>query len=142
VPADEFRQYYARLSEEGLREINRADLTDVARACYDEELSSRGLAVESAPVPEAVAPTEEISWVPLGAFHPDEIGQVRGLLDFEGIPTERESRPSGNYPPVAAGSELYVPEHLLERAREVLAAPISDEELIAEAEACQPPEDA
>jgi len=141
VLADEFRQHYASLSEEGLREINRADLTDAARDCYDEELASRGLSIENAP-PEVQPPTEEIEWVTLGTFNIDEIEQVRALLDFEGIPAEREPRPAGNYPPLAAGSALFVPAPLLERAREILAAQISDEELIAQAEAYQPPEDA
>ena len=142
VPADEFREHYASLSEEGLREINRADLTDAARACYDEEVASRGLSIENAPPPEVGPPAEEIEWAPLGTFNLDEIEQVRALLDFEGIPAEREPRPPGNYPPLAAGSALFVPAPLLERAREILAAQISDEELIAQAEAYQPPEDA
>jgi hypothetical protein len=43
---------------------------------------------------------------------------------------------------VAAGSVLFVPEKLLERARQALMVQISDEELIAEAEAQQPPDDA
>jgi hypothetical protein len=141
VPADEFREHYASLSEEGLREINRADLTDAARACYDEELVSRGLTIESPPQ-EVEPSTEDISWVPLGTFNLDEIEQVRALLEFEGIPAGREPRPPGNYPPLAAGSNLFVPAPFLEQAREILAAQISEEELIAEAEAYQPPEDA
>jgi len=142
VPADEFRQHYASLSEEGLREINRADLTDAARACYDEELASRGLTTESDPPPAVEPRPDDIAWTPVGTFNLDEIEQVRALLYFEGIPTEREPSPPGNYPPLAAGSILFVPGALRERAREILASQISEEELIAEAEAYQPPEDA
>jgi hypothetical protein len=142
VPADEFREHYASLSEEGLREINRADLTDAARACYDDELASRGLTIESTPPLDVERPTDDVAWVPLGTFNLDEIEQVRALLDFEGIPSEREPRPPGNYPPLSAGSALFVPAPMLEGAREILAAQVSEEELIAEAEAYQPPEDA
>jgi hypothetical protein len=141
VPADEFRQYYAGLSEEGLREIDRADLTDVARASYDEELASRGLTIESAPPPVEPS-TDDIPWVPLDTFELEEIKLVRALLAAEDIPTDTDVRPAANYPPLTAGVILFVPKPFLARAREVLAAQISEEELIAEAEAEEPPEDA
>jgi hypothetical protein len=139
---DEFRKHYASLSDEGLREINRDDLTDVARASYDEELAGRGLAIESAaprvePTPDAIIP-----WVPLDTLSDDEMKLVRALLEAQQIPTSTDASPAENYPPVTAGSILFVPEPLLDKAREILAAPISDEELIAEAEAQDPPEGA
>jgi len=141
VPADELRQYYAGLSEEGLREIERDDLTEIARACYDEELARRGLKIESAAV-EVEPATDDIAWAPLGGFDPDEIELVRALLAAEKIPSDMKLRPAANYPPLPAGSVLFVPEPFLARAREALAAQISDEELIAEAEAEKPPDDA
>jgi hypothetical protein len=141
VPADEFSKYYSGLSDEGLREIDRDDLIDAARLCYDEELSRRGLKIESAP-PEIEAPPDDITWVPLDAFDAEEFKVIRSLLDDEGIPTRTDPPAAGNYPPVAAGTILFVPEKLLERARQALMVQISDEELIAEAEAQQPPEDA
>jgi hypothetical protein len=141
VPTDEFRQYYAGLSEEGLREIDRGDLTEVARACYDEEIASRGLKIEKE-APEAEAATDDIVWVPLDTFDAEEIQSVRSLLDAEGIPSDMKLSPAGNYPPLAAGMVLFVPKAFLEQAREALAAQISDEELIAEAEAETPPDDA
>jgi hypothetical protein len=127
VPADEFRQHYASLSEEGLREINRADLTDAARASYDQELASRGLTIESAP---PKAPPDDIAWVPLDTFPPEEIKLVRALLHAEEIPTHLDS------------DVLFVPKPLLEQACEILAFHVSDEDLIAEAEADPPPHDA
>jgi hypothetical protein len=141
VPADDFRQHYASLSEEGLREIDRADLTEAARASYDQELASRGLAIESAPPPEVETPPDEIGWVPLDTFTDDEMKVVRALLDAEEIPNTMKPPPVENYPPLAAGSVLFVPPAYLDRAREALAAQVSDEELIAEAEAYKPPED-
>jgi hypothetical protein len=141
VPTDEFRQHYASLSEEGLREIDRADLTDAARDCYDEELARRGLTIES-PLPEVEPVSRDIAWVPLDTFDLDEIKLVRALLDAEEIPSDTELLPAGNYPPLPAGMALFVPKPFLGRAREILAAQISDEELIAEAEEQEPPEDA
>jgi hypothetical protein len=138
---DEFRKHYAGLSDEGLREIDRDDLTDVARASYDDELASRGLTIETElveePTPDAVIP-----WVPLDSFTDDEMKIVRGMLDAEQIPNSTDTPPAQNDPPVPGGAILYVLEPYLDRAREALAAQISDEELIAEAESQPPPEDA
>jgi hypothetical protein len=142
VPADEFRQYYRSLSEEGLREIDRDDLTEVARACYDAEIASRGLTIQTLPPEPEPLPDEMIEWVPLATFTEEEMKLVRALLDAEQIPSTMKLAPAENYPPVAAGSVLYVPERLLSKAREALASEISEEELIAEAEAETPPEDA
>jgi hypothetical protein len=143
VPADELKQYYAGLSEEGLQEIDRGDLTDVARATYDAELAARGLKIESAPPVAEPAPSlEDMGWVPLATFNAEEIELVRALLEAEEIPSDMDLRSSANYPPQPEGSILYVPEQSLARAREVLASQISEEELIAEAEAGEPPEDA
>jgi hypothetical protein len=141
VPADEFRQHYASLSEEGLQDIDRDDLTEVARACYDEELATRGLTIESAP-PVVELSIDDMDWVPLDVFDAEEIELVRAILDAGAIPSDTDPRPAQNYPPLPAGSVLFVPRPLLERAREVLASQISDEELNAEAEATPPPEDA
>jgi hypothetical protein len=38
------RRHYASLSDEALLEIDSSELVEAARACYDEELASRGLA--------------------------------------------------------------------------------------------------
>jgi hypothetical protein len=135
VPADEFRQHYRSLSDEGLFDIDRADLTEAARACYDEELASRGLAIERPRAPEVERPLDENGWVPLDTFDSEEIELVRGLLDAEGVPNNVESS-------AVEGVVLSVPEAFLGRAREILAAQISEQELIDEAEAYQPPEDA
>lgn len=143
MPADEFRKYYAGLSEEGLREIDSRDLTETARACYEEELAKRGLTIEDgAPKLQPEPLMRDAGWVALDTFNPEEIELVRALLEAEEIPTDMDPTPSENYPPQAAGSVLFVPEQFLARAREVLAADVSEEELIAEAEAEEPPEDA
>ena len=38
------REHYASLSDDALRAINRADLVEAARTCYDDEISRRNLA--------------------------------------------------------------------------------------------------
>jgi hypothetical protein len=45
---DRVRQWYASLSDESLQEIDRNDLVEDARLCYDEELAARGLKPRSA----------------------------------------------------------------------------------------------
>ena len=47
----DLRGHYASLSDEALLEIDRADLVEAARKCYDAELASRGLETEQIGVP-------------------------------------------------------------------------------------------
>src|SRR5580700_262922 len=43
VDESDFGRRYAHLSDEGLLSIDREDLIDTARQCYDQELARRGL---------------------------------------------------------------------------------------------------
>lgn len=146
MPEDEFRKYYASLSDEGLREIDRDDLIDAARSCYDEEILDRGLKLESVTPEMKTGGAENVTWALLDTVNAAEIPSVRVLLEGEGIASrlENENNISPGWMGVNphAGLVLLVPEPSLERAREVLASQVSEEELTAEAEACQPPEDA
>jgi hypothetical protein len=142
VPAEEFRQHYQSLSDEGLLEIDPDDLTDAARVCFEEEVASRGLQLESVAPPAEPTPEEMIEWAPLDVFNDDEMKVVQSLLEAEGVPNSMKPRASENYPPSAAGSVLFVPASSLEKARQILAPEISDEELAAEAETYEKPEDA
>ncbi len=54
IDLDYLRQHFADLSDEALREINRSELVEAARKCYDEELASRKLARQ----PRAAAPED------------------------------------------------------------------------------------
>ena len=38
---ENLRRHYASLSDEALREIDRSELVEAARACYDHELAQR-----------------------------------------------------------------------------------------------------
>src|ERR1035438_8773685 len=41
IDPEDFRRHYAMLSDQALFSLNRTDLIDVARACYDEEVARR-----------------------------------------------------------------------------------------------------
>ena len=43
VSAEDFRRQYADLSDEALLDVDRQDLVELARTCYDEELARRQL---------------------------------------------------------------------------------------------------
>lgn len=51
VDESDFGRRYAGLSDEGLLSINREDLIDTARQCYDQELGKRGLQYEETAIP-------------------------------------------------------------------------------------------
>ena len=50
VSVEDFRRQYAGLSDEALLDVDRHDLVELARACYDEEVARRKLKV-AAPAP-------------------------------------------------------------------------------------------
>lgn len=128
---EEFSRHYASLSDEGMREIDRADLIDAARECYDEELARRGLTVEGAAPEVDAAAMGDTVWVPLDTFTQSELDLVRVLLDEAAVPFT-----------VNKDGVLFVPESMLEQAQEVLVTEVSEEDLIAQAEEHAPPEDA
>lgn len=47
IDAEDFRRHYASLSDEALLAMETDDLVEVARQCYDEEVSKRGLDLAS-----------------------------------------------------------------------------------------------
>lgn len=123
VSAEDFRQQYAGLSDEGLLNVDRQDLVEMARACYDEELARRKLKA-AAPVPVAAhapephAETEEFA-VAATYDSQEEARLARELLRGADI---RAHLGTG-------GLALLVPASSREDAREVLDAQISDEAL-------------
>jgi hypothetical protein len=95
LDAEDLRRQYAEYPDEFLLELNREDLTDVARACYDAELSRRGLAPleaeEELPVEEEAQaePDEERpeDLVVVDRFqNPDELAEARDALENAKIP--------------------------------------------------------
>ena len=57
IDTDYLRQHYADLSDEALREIDRAELVDAAQKCYDEEVARR----RSLPAPHAVPAPQDVA---------------------------------------------------------------------------------
>ncbi len=136
ISADELRRYYASLSDEALLELNPNELTPIARACYDDEFSKRGLSAESEDE-DADAQLSSTSDEPHGEDemvcvveydYVDEAELAKGLLEGADIPAAIDRD--------ASMIRLLVPPHLAEQALQMLTStPLSDEELAAQAEA-------
>lgn len=134
VDLDDFRRRYAELSDEALLELSRDDLVDLARDCYDAELARRGLRrASSSPPATEVQDHRELAEVAVFSSS-SEADLARSLLESAAIPCYFENEFAGRTLRVSDGFRLFVPATLLENAREILDAPVSDEELIAQAE--------
>ena len=139
--ADDFKAHYASLSDETLLDENRDELVEVARQCLDEELARRGLkqAVETEAVvpPTPADPGDEM--VAAAEFSSaEEADLARALLDSAGIPCFLANEHAGynfNLPNGLSGLPLLVPARFLDQAVEILAAPVSEDDLAAQAEA-------
>jgi hypothetical protein len=137
ISADELRRYYAGLPDTALLEMNPDELTAVARSCYDDELSRRGLSVESEDEESDVAAAGAVSddrphgddeMVCVVEYdYVDEAELAKGLLAGAEIPAMIDRD--------ASMVRLMVPPDLAEQALGLLTTPLSDEELAAQAEA-------
>jgi Putative prokaryotic signal transducing protein len=140
VDLDDFRRRYAELSDDALLELDRDDLVDLARDCYDAELARRGLH-RSSSSPPAMEVQDHGELVEAAMFSSSsEADLARALLESAAIPCYLENEFAGKTLRVSDGFRLFVPATLLENAREILNSPVSDEELIAQAEAEPAPE--
>ena len=138
IDLDELRRYYAGLSDEGILDIKREDLTELARQYYDAEVKSRGLVRES-PSPDGGTTTEAEALVVAQTFlSPNEAWVGRDVLRSAGISAYLEQELDTVWP--GGNRSLMVPRSYLEEAEEILASitPLSDEELAAQAEAAEP----
>jgi hypothetical protein len=86
VDPEYLRRHYAGLSDEALREIDRAELVALAQRCYDEELARRRLAPQrvaerSAPQHAAVRPLDQLedSEDPAGDSETGEVDEPEWL---------------------------------------------------------------
>jgi hypothetical protein len=141
---DEFRRHFESLSDEGLAQVNRDELVDTARQCYDAEVGRRGIPPTRSgeEAPPANAP-EDQDLVEVGNFlWAGQAQLAEGLLRSESIPcflqNENTLRMDWLWTNGAGGLRLMVPSSAAERAREILAAPVSEAELEKEAEAALP----
>jgi hypothetical protein len=134
VTAEDFRRHYEILSDEALLEIDTGELVELARTCHADEVARRGLSEfeeeagdseASIAGPDAAANEELVCIVEYD--HLDEAEMARGLLEAAEIAASLESEPGV--------VRLMVPSGMAEPALRMLAAPLSDEELAAQAEA-------
>lgn len=139
IDAEDFKRHYAMLSDVALLEIDRDELVDVARACYDAELAERNLAIDepqpSVPAAETGESSADGDLQLVGTFlSMDEANFARGLLQSADVPCSLENEFSAAYSGAGA-LRLLVPSSAYDRACEILETEISEEDLIAQAEA-------
>jgi hypothetical protein len=140
IDPEEIKQRYAELSDDGLLSIDRDDLTELAQRYYDAELDDRGLGAEALsaqsakqPEPEPGKPDEDMVLVATFlAMHEADLALT--LLRSADIPVYLENELSSAYTGLG-GLRLMVPSAFVEQAEEILGAQISEEDLIAQAEA-------
>jgi len=139
IDPEDFKRHYAMLSDAALLEIDRDELVDVARACYDAELAERNLAAEESQASATAAGTTagqadgDLQLV--GTFlSMDEANFARGLLQSADVPCSLENELSAGFSATGA-LRLLVPASAYDHACEILDAEISEEDLIAQAEA-------
>lgn len=134
VDPEGLRRQFEELSDDGLLSIDRKDLIELAQQYYDAEIASRGLQVADSPA-EETPQGEEL--VPVATFLSlEEANLGRALLRSADIPAELENELSSTWTGFG-GLRLMVPASFLESAQEILEARISDEELLAQAEAAE-----
>jgi hypothetical protein len=138
IDPEDFKRHYAMLSDAALLEIDRDELVDVARTCYDAELAERDLAPDepqpSAPALDTTSQADgDLQLV--GTFLSiEEANFARGLLQSADVPCSLENEFSAGYSGPGA-LRLLVPASSYDRACEILETEISEEDLIAQAEA-------
>lgn len=146
IDPEDFKRHYALLSDDALLEIDRDELVDAARPYYDAELAERKLAspdaeengpsadqsdgpTDDAPGRAADGPQLVATFLSL-----DEANFARGLLHSADITCSLENEHGAQW----AGNgalRLMVPASAYDRACEILETEISEEDLIAQAEA-------
>jgi len=138
ISTENFRQHFELLSDEALEAVNREELVELARACYDEEIARRGLgrkatepATEGVEVelPEQHGNEDLISLTTFTLL--EEARLARGLLESAGIPAFLANERAN-----LGVLHLMVPRGSAEQALGILdGGGISEEDLAAQAEA-------
>jgi hypothetical protein len=133
---NDFRRRYAELSDEGLLSINREELVNLARQCYDEELARRGLQYEDE-IGEEPAGIGEPFVAAATFLFPDEAEVARGLLRSADILCYLENEHTlakvWQWNVALGGLRLMVPTSLLYQVHEILNELISAEDFTAQA---------
>ncbi len=137
VNIEDIRRQYAELSDEGLYEIDREDLVDLARRCYDEELARRKITPPPAAAPEVEAPAHIPEDLVVAGEYPsqEEARLARELVRSAGITGYLGNEDTVRMANVFGNQILLVAADDLEYAREILAAKVTDEDLDSQATA-------
>ena len=131
VTPEDFRRHFELLSDAALLEINREDLVDIAKRCFDDEISRRGL--DAAKVPNSGKLSDAHRLVRIAKFHSrSDFELARALLRSASISSSQGNRIGRR---IELELPLLVPAAFAEHALELLRSRISDEELAALAEA-------
>jgi hypothetical protein len=141
VDPEEFRRRFDGLSDDALLEVNPDELVEVAQDLYYAELERRGLleeeeeieASQEEPTPDTPPEGELVLAAEFGSAQEAAFG--RSLLKSADIPVYSHSDFSGILGATEEEAKIYVPSSYLEQAKEILATPLSDEDLAAQAEA-------
>lgn len=163
IDPEEIKRRYDELSDDGLLSITHEDLTELGKQYYDAELHRRGLRPEaslSQIQPLEPLPSEGLSsgsenephaksniepgddWVVVARFlKRDDPDLARSVLESADIPV-RLMEEFGSAYALVGGLRLMVPASFAEQAKEILGARVSDEDLLAQAEAAGPIEPA
>jgi hypothetical protein len=138
IDPEEFHRRYDELSDEALLSIKRAELVDLARQYYDDELARRGLQAQPEPGIDVAEMDEEL--VTAATFlYPDEAKLARALLQSASIRCYLDNEHTlsikwiSNY--AFGGLRLMAPISAVDDAREILGRTWSNDELISLAEA-------
>jgi PhnB protein len=126
---DGIRRQYAELSDEALLEIERADLVEAARQCYDDEVARREL--KRAQVKQAAPIDEEELRLVVDYNNPQDAHAMRDLLRKAGIraylPNDFPEERMQSLDWVFRGVPLLVPASMLNAAREIIDAQDGEE---------------
>ncbi len=124
---EEFKQKYRDLPDDGLLAINRDELIDSARQCYDEELARRSLTpkpAKPAEPAEGSEPTDEL--VCAAAFiRKGDADLAQSVLESAEIPCFQPDEHMSDIAPFylvsSGGGRILVPASRVDQARELLA---------------------
>ena len=143
IDPEDFKRHYALLSDDALLEIDRDELVDAARVWYDAELAERDLAQPDAeenasspdhPSDDVPGQTEDGLQLVATFLSLEEANFARGLLQSADIPCSFENEQAVAFSGIGE-LRLMVPAAAYDHACEILETEISEEDLIAQAEA-------
>jgi PhnB protein len=130
VSIEDIRRQYAELSDEGLLEIEREDLVEQARQCYDEEMARRRLKRPAlAPAPEEIRGVPQDLVVVAEYLSPEDGHLALELLRGAGIAAYLGNEHFVGTTRAYIGMPLRVPAGDLELARELLESQVPEEKL-------------